>query len=299
MDLFFEREKTRNGEWPNTLSIDIFPSQVREQCWQAWENSYFPRENSSYQDNLYKIVKILRERLGKQCLTAKKKQIFSSIHGYVDNYREELREFFLNGFEGGENSENIKYAFTVLEIICSLQPKIINKVNTYLKRGGIGYNFTNGILVPFSDENLLETSIKPLISLLNQPCFKHTYEYYLNAFKNYREGDYQGAIDNCVKAFECLLKTIFAERGIEYEEELTLNPLIQKAYESRLFLDISEDKITSIPNLLKILGDVRNKRAGHGGKDKTNDPKLVKFAITQAACNMLYIMEIHLQSQAR
>jgi hypothetical protein len=300
MDLFFEREKTRNGEWPNTLSIDIFPSQVREQCWQAWKNSYDTWENSSYQDNLYKIVKFLRERLGKQHLTAEKKEIFNGmVGGYVDNYREELREFFLKGFGGGETSEDIKYAFTVLEIICISRPKIIDKVNAYLKRGGIGYNFTNGRLVPFSDENLLETSIKPVISLLNQPRFKHTYEYYLNAFKNYREGDYQGAIDNCVKAFECLLKTIFAERGIEYAEECTLNPLIQKAYESSLFLDISQDKVTAIPNLLKILGDVRNKRAGHGGKDKTNDPKLVRFSITQATCSMLYMAEIHLEGQGR
>ncbi|MGV8947774.1 MAG: AbiJ-NTD4 domain-containing protein [Candidatus Paracaedibacter sp.] len=304
MDVFFERQKSAKEEWPTVLRIDIFPINVRKQCWQAWENIYNEYHNK-YADNNYQMLHthckeitiFLREKIGTFYLTREERKKFNYEWGKSEtDYKEELKEFFLYGLEGGESETDLSYAFTVLELICNLQRRIVDKVNQFLRQGGIGYSFTNNSLMPFTDENLLETAVIPVTSLLNQKRFKDTYVYLQGAFQNYKEGAYQTAIDNCVKAFECLLKTIFEERGIEYEGSDTLQPLILKASRSNLFLDISQDKVTAISNLLKSLGDLRNNKAGHGGKDKTNDPKVVRFAIGQVTVNMLYIAETHLES---
>ena len=75
-------------------------------------------------------------------------------------------------------------------------------------------------------------------------------------------------------------------------------PLLEKAKDNDLFPQISNDKLAPIINELKALGELRNKKGGHG---KTKDDTKAKagharLAMHHALANMMFIAETYLNT---
>lgn len=283
---FFERRKTERGEWPNVFAKDKFPQNVRAQCWQLCENAGFHNADS--------VVQQLRHTVGVYEL---------NDAGRYRGALNELNYFYHNGMAECSDLENVEFALSVLELMCQSLPKynsnieVIENINHRLRLGGVGYKFADNQLIPVDDEDLANNAVIPAVSLLNRPEFENSYGYLHQAFLDYKEGtpeSLQTAIDNCVKAAEAILKTIFDSIGIEYGPKDTYMPLVQKAAQNGLFPDISQDKLAPLTNQLKGIGEIRNKESGHGGDKQVSD-KLVRLAINHTTSNLLYIAESYLE----
>lgn len=282
--LFFERQKTLRNEWPELLKTDVFPINVKEQCWQILDIE----ENTAE-----KITKILKIAIGVSEL--------SECYHHSASSRSELRNFFYKGLYNKNSLQNVEYSFSVLELMCLAKLELkskIEQVNLRLRLGGIAYKFGGKELIPLIDENLTKTAVIPVISLLNQPKFKKSYDYIQSAFDYYQSGkpdDLESAIDNTQKAVECLLKIIFDDLQISYGKGATLMPLVQIAKKEGFFPDIGEDKLNALVNMLKGLGEIRNKAAGHAQNREKPHPKEVRLALHHATANMLYIAETYFE----
>lgn len=286
--LFFERMKTQRGEWPKTFEKDHFPDNARTQCWQLLAGIC-----GSYD----KIVFALRHAIGVYELN----RAGRTGRGYT-NYAAELKHFFHEGMEGGNSPKDIEYALTVIEMMAQATGNRadhkIEDMNNRLRLSGVGYKFTDRQLIPVDDQELTNDAVIPAISLLNRDEFTDSYNYLRQAFSDYKEGTNecsQSAIDNTVKAVESALKIIFLALKIDYGPKDTYAPLIQKAAKNDLFPGIAEDKLSPIVNMLKALGEMRNKGGGHGGPDKKVSDKAVRLAIHHSTANLLYIVESYLE----
>jgi hypothetical protein len=96
------------------------------------------------------------------------------------------------------------------------------------------------------------------------------------------------------------MKTIFDATNIPYDAKATYSPLMEIAQKEKFFPDIASDKIkTALVNILKGLGEIRNKAGGHGSPDKRATDRLVRLALHHATANMLYIAETYLEEHKR
>ena len=300
--LLFERLKTERSEWPQLLRRDIFPENVREQCWQLWVEGI----GAYIEEAANTIITQIRHAIGVSRLNS------SGLRGHSYDQRyfpsSELRSFLLAGMTDIKNQQNVEYMLSALELMCrSLNkhdrgtPNVIGAINYRLRLGGVGYKFADNTLIPVDDENLTDAAVIPTVSLLNRPAFIPAYKYLMQTFSDYKSGtpkSLETAIDNVQKSVETLLKIIFDERDITYNKNDTYMPLIQKAKESGLFPHVSDDKLNPLMNNLKTLGEIRNRGGGHGSpeENKATD-KLVRLAIHHATANMLYIAETHLETK--
>lgn len=289
--LFFERMKTQRGEWPKTFEKNHFPDNARTQCWQLLS----PKIR-----NFEIIVQILRHAVGVYRLN--NAGVPSAYSSRAFDYRAELQNFLHNGLNGGSTPQDIDYALTTIELMAQKSgydsENAIDAVNYRLRLAGVGYKYVDGQLVPIDDEELTNDAVIPAISLLNRDEFTDSYKYLRQAFSDYKEGtneSSQSAIDNTVKAVEATLKIIFSALKIDYSPKATYAPLIQIAAENGLFPGIAEDKLSPVVNMLKALGEIRNKEGGHGAPDKKVSDKAVRLAIHHATANLLYIVESYLE----
>ncbi len=294
--LFFERQKTLRGEWPTIFSRDSFPQEARTQTWQIFSD-YFSHDTAKT------IVNGLRFSIGVYMLN--NKGVTKNILDMQEhNYEKELNTFFHNGLLNSSEKEKTEYAFTVLEIACmyldhNKQYEAIDQINYRLRLAGVGYKFVTDQLIPIDDEHITAISVDPVISLLNQHQFGDTYQYFKQAFIDYREGSdksMESAIDNTVKACEALLKHVLKAKEIEYPSNWTYMRLIQAARDNNLFPQVSDNNIGSLIANLKTLGEIRNKAGGHGENEKNTSDRVVRLAITHAAANILFIAEEFLEN---
>jgi len=289
MDLFFERLKTERDEWPKMLVVDIFPENVRWQCWHIWERKFTDSEEEAKI-----IVNIMTQHIGLKYLAPQ-----SGVHRF---YSSELEKFFIKGLDNISEMDNVNYAFSVLELMCQQisynNKTLIVDINKRLRLGGIGYKFINNKLFSIQDEHLNDSCIVPAITLLNNPEFSEAYEYVKKAYDDLRGAQntsLESAVDNIQKAAECLLKKIFSKLDIPYGSKDTYMPLIQKAADNNLLLPCNGDKLNPLlPNIndtLKRLGEIRNKIGGHGKVHAGITDAMSRLAINHAMADMLYIME--------
>ncbi len=297
--LFFERMKTQRGEWPQAFRRDIFPENVRQQCWQLW-GEFIP--NYEWKTLSTNIVRKLRYRIGVSKL---------NNHGYVnDAFGEEipaadmeLKGFFLKGISDRDAQTNVEYSLSALELMCQFlknkSDDVIDEINFRLRLAGVGFKFIGDALAPVDDENLTDSAVLPAISLLNRPEFASAYSYLTHAFNDYRSGSpkaLETAIDNIQKSAEALMKTIFDDLSIKYEPKDSYKRLIQIAKEKGLFPDVESDKLNPLMNNLQTLGEIRNRGGGHGTPSHTKaTDRLVRLAIHHATADMLFIAESYLE----
>lgn len=292
MMLFFERQKTLRGEWPSIYMRDQFPENVRIQCWQLVDPDEMTCRN---------IALMMRHAVGCHQLNAKGRPRDPYMGQY--SFTNELHHFYLSGYEGASELQNIEYAFSILELLVRerrhTSDRVNDNINYRLRLGGVGYKIVDHQLVPVDDEHLTESAVIPAISLLNRPEFSSAYAYLHQAFLDYREGSpksLESSIDNTMKAGESLLRYIFEQLGyFDVQLNWTYSRLVQHAKEKGLFPEVANDKLNPLMNELQGLAGIRNTGGGHGVPDKHATDRLVRLAIHHATSNLLYIAETYLE----
>jgi len=164
----------------------------------------------------------------------------------------------------------------------------VKELNLRFRENGIGYEFSNDILIRKDSEILHEEVTKPALYLLQEDSFEGALEEFLKAHDHYRKGDYKDSILNAGKAFESTMKTIISREAWAMTGKEGTAELIS--------LLVSNNVIPKyLTSSLQGLGTVRNKVAGHGqGEEPVAAPEyLVNYALHLCGTNIVMLIEAY------
>lgn len=295
--LFFQRQKSLRDEWPKLFQTDSFPETLKAQLWIIFEDFVERRSYLGLEKHCERISKKLCREIG----------LYELNH--AGSWAEEIKHFLNYGLNNATHEENVEYQYTALELIVqelsglSGHYNLVQELNQKMRLAGVGFKIIDNTLIPFEHEELTEITVKPAMGALGHEDFEEAGNYMHKCFQDFKGGtsaDLENAITNCTKACESVLKVILEKKGIEYNTNDTYMPLIQKAKEAGVLLEVSDDKFSpllkSLTNDLKALGELRNKHGAHGQKQSSANDRIARLAISHASANILFLAECYLES---
>ena len=137
--------------------------------------------------------------------------------------------------------------------------------NQRFKDHGVGYQLENSQIIRIDSEFTHAEIVKPALKLLHQPLWASAEEEFLKAHEHYRKGNGMEAMNECLKAFESVMKIICKKRKWACSGQTTTSALIQTCIENGLIPQIWESQYNTLRNLLaSSVPTGRNKISGHG-----------------------------------
>ena len=172
---------------------------------------------------------------------------------------------------------------------------IVENINTFLEVDDLPYYLTG---YAFGDSRIAhpqiirrdsvvlhETAIEPVLTLLSHPDFTSANEEFLDALKDYRQGDYRDCVVKCGSAFESVMKVICDQNGwpVGRDAGKLLNAVLPK---------------TALPGFLKQpliqIATIRNELgsahgAGHSPREVSK--RLAQYTVNVTASAVLLLVE--------
>ena len=302
-DLFSKRQKRLRGDGPDVYTYDNIPRGLRVQIVHIWMDAL--GRPSEIKEGMVRechdfIVTTLCKEYGVFSLPGTKK-----IHGYI-NQVEELHNFLLIESDFEKLLDSVELSFRLIdgftrkfdylyrEDANDRANNALNELNERFKEHGIGYQFQSGEIIRIDSELLHAETVKPALRLLNQKAFAGPQQEFLKAHEHYRHGNNKEALNECLKAFESLMKAICDKRKWTYPANATAKPLIKACFDNNLVPLFWQNNLSSLSNLLE--GSVptgRNKLAGHGqGSSTTSVPGyLTAYMLHMTASTLVFLCE--------
>lgn len=143
--------------------------------------------------------------------------------------------------------------------------KKIARFNARLREGGIGYQYEGGEIIKVNSQFLHAEIVVPVLMLISDSKFESVEKEYRMAHKYFREGDYEGCLVECAKAFESTLKIIGKERGWKVNENATASALVSAAFSNNFIPNWMQTAFQGLRSLLESsVQTTRNRMGGHG-----------------------------------
>jgi len=307
-DIYSKRKKRQeNAGRLDVYKYDEIPEGLRNQViyiWQTaigtWQKDPYDRSDEPPESIWIVIHDILCRELG-----------LVSLGKHGDQSFEKCSTFLL----GESNIDNIlsliEVSFQMIERVCSeltshgkYVAKItqesddaINELNTRFKEHGIGYQYAGSMIIRMDSQYMHTEAVLPAISLLQQPGFEGTSEEFLDAHKNYREGNNKEAISDALKAFESTMKSICILMNWQFPENATAKPLIDICIDNGLIPKPLQGHFGSLRATLENgLPTTSNRLARHGqGEKRIIVPDhYTAYALHLAATNIVFLVEAYL-----
>lgn len=295
LNLFHRRLEEKNGEIPNTYFYTLTDS-FKNRFVMAFHNFYESIEygyRSTIQED---IVNDLRMAFGVLSLDK-----LSKKNSY--NLYDELVFFVLY-------SDDDNKIISVVEYICRLFVKrytrelflntdFISAINSYFRYDRIGYKFIReggGFIVFIEDEHFSNECTQKSLSLLAQKGYSNAQNFFIDSYNKLAASNYDDALVDVGRAIETLLKERFSKLNIPYNENDTLNKLLNIAKQHI----ITPYSFEHFQQTLLEVGRARNQMGAHGvtpGKTPVADELHVRFAINQAAANLLFLAEVPMSNK--
>jgi len=136
--------------------------------------------------------------------------------------------------------------------------------------------------------------VKPILRLLNDKHYAGAQQEFFKAHEHYRHGDAKETLNECLKAFESLMKAICDKRKWPYVKTATAKELIRVCLDNNLIPAFWESHYTALRSMLESgVPTGRNKLSGHGqGSTPTTVPShLVSYMLHITAASMLFLAE--------
>lgn len=296
-DLFSKRQKRLRGEVPDIYIYDKLESNLRIQV------IHIIRDAIGVDGPGYNYVKQAYEFIHK---TLCREYGVFSLGGYREKDEEAVLKYLLQ--KDVESAlDIIELTFQYIDIIIrkdsnynfnnsvELTPDdAINELNARFKEHGFGYQYESGELIRVDSTYVHSEIVKPTISLLWNAKFDGANEEYLNAHDHYKHGRHKECLNECLKAFESVMKIICKEKGWQFNQTDTSKKLIQTCFDNELVPIFVQNQFTSLKNLLESgIPTIRNKLGGHGqGDDKiTVDEGITRYALNLTGTNIIFLIE--------
>lgn len=295
-DLFSKRRKRERGEMPDVYVYNEVPNPLRVQ-----------------------LVHIIRDAIGQDARYIKMAQnVYQSVHETICR---EYGVFTLYEFAHTDeeavfycllNTKDIEQVIDIVEICfdaintkireygyrynvqCKITPdEAIEELNTRFREHGIGYQFESNEIIRIDSTFIHSDIIKPVLNLLNDKIFAGPNEEFLKAHEHYRHGRNKESLNECLKAFESVMKVICEKRKWSFKKGDTSSKLIEVCLQNGLIPSYMQTQFNSLRSLLESgVPTVRNKLGGHGQGSQTMmvEDYIARYALDLTASNIIFLV---------
>lgn len=293
INLFSKRQKKLRGEVPEVYTYDDLNYNLRTQIIYAFNDAFDKNNGKKVRDVYKEIRKILLREYG---------LLFLANNQY-DNPEDDFLKFYFK-------EDDFEKVIDAIELICNFIDSKIRKIpwdysqrfnpdqalieiNERFKEHGIGYSYENGEIIRIDSTFVHSEITKPTIALLWNEKFSGANEEYMKAHDHYLHGRNKECLNDCLKSFESVLKTICKEKKWQFNQSDTSKKLIKICFENELVPSFTQNQFTSLQNLLESgIPTIRNKLGGHGqGTEKiTVDDTMTRYALNLTGSNIIFLI---------
>lgn len=300
IDLFSKRQKKLRGDVPDVYIYDNVPNPLRVQIVHIWSDTL---GNSPYQDSVVKSYKFIADTLCREYGLFR----LPGATEYRDReYISELVNFFLQSKSVEQVLDAIELSFRVIDKLTrdweylhrhdasKVADSAISELNARFKDHGVGYQFTGDEILRVDSELIHAEVVKPALRLLNNKKFAGAQDEFLKAHEHYRHGNEKEALNECLKAFESIMKAICDKRKWPYKANATAKDLIDVCFANGLVPSFWQANLTSLRSMLESsIPTGRNKLGGHGqGATTTVVPQyLVAYMLHMTAAVIVFLVD--------
>lgn len=288
-ELFSKRDKVTDYD---VFQYDYLPDKLRNQIYFIWKDA-LQIEQAAYTDgNPGRAFEKIHDKICRE-------------HGFIElveasHYQtpSQMCEWLLRCSDADENEVLLDLIEVSMREIDEFQryhgdfrmskAKAVEELNLRFRENGVGYEFTDNILIRKDSDILHKEVTKPALYLLHEQRFDGALQEYLKAHEHYRKGDYKDAIVNAGKAFESTMKTIGTLESLGLTGRENASNLINLLISNRVIPAYLE-------NSLMGLATVRNNLGGHGqGATPVVVPEyLVNYALHVCGSNIVMLIEAY------
>lgn len=300
VDIFSKRQKKLRGEVPDVYVYDDVPNPLRVQIIKIWWNNLGSQDQyNDYSEHGKEVILIYRSIVETLCQEYGVFQLPASEAPLGDrNFLIELASFFLEQEDVEKALDAVELSFQIIDRYTRYDA--IEELNNRFKEHGVGYQFTNGQIIRIDSELTHAEIVKPALKLLNQQHYAGAQQEFLKAHEHYRKGNAKEALNECLKAFESVMKAICDKRGWSYDSNATSKSLIQVCFDKGLIPSFWQSHYSSLRNLLESsVPTGRNKLSGHG-QGTTPEPvpsHLVAYMLHMTASAIVFLAEADMKGK--
>lgn len=282
VELYSQRQKKLRGEVSDVYQYTDFPKKLRVQIWQ-----------------------LIKEALGSQTQYPSY-TFFSHFHGILcreygverlsssfgDN-QEDINRFITKESTHEQCLDVIELVFTTISDYVRDFEKFVEELNYRFRQSGVGYQFEGNEIIRVDSQFIHSEAVIPTLQILgNNPSYQGANDEFLSAHEHYRHQQYKECLNDCLKAFESLMKAIHVNRGWELNPTDPAKKLINGCLTNGLIPEYMQNEFSSLRILLESgIPTIRNKEAGHGqGHEVTTVPEhLASYALHLTASTLLFL----------
>jgi hypothetical protein len=293
-DLFSKRQKMLRGEVADVYQYNDFPNPFRVQVIHIWTDVL--GHDGDFEDESRKSYEYICNTLCREY------GLFRLTDERCSN-REHIANFFLRLHEPEKILDVIELSFKVVDdYIRRLGGRIhggkissddaIFELNQRFNEHGIGYQFESGEIVRMDSKLVHSEVVKPALSFLQEKIYAGANDEFLRAHEHYRHKRYKECLNECLKAFESIMKAICKKRRWKYAETDTAKTLLDICFKNGLVEPFWQSHFTGLRATLESgIPTVRNKTSGHGqGTDLTNVPPTVASYVLHLTATILLFL---------
>lgn len=297
-DLFSKRQKKLRGELPDVYQYTKIPQKFKVQVVHIIKDTIGDdlKYDNSEATKIYSFIhQILCKEYGVFTLTKYADSNFSAVYDYFlsEIYYErcldiiEISFKIINAYVKDNN-----FAFTDSK---QTAEDAIEELNIRFKDTGLGYQFESGQLIRIDSQFIHTEVIKPVLQVLgSKKEYQGANSEFLAAHEHYRHQRYKECLNDCLKSFESLMKTIHKKKSWSFSDTDTAKKLINSCLSNNLVPNYLQNQFSSIRILLESgIPTIRNKEGGHGqGCEISEVPEyLASYALHLTASNLLFLVK--------
>lgn len=294
-DLFSKRQKKLRGEVPDVYQYNEIPNKLRVQIIYIIDATLGDIQNYKVAELYTDIHQILCKEYGKFSLTNTPR-----------TPREEIFNFFLQEQDYEHCLDVIEICFSAIYSIVRESPyefytskqkpdNAIDELNKRFKEAGIGYQFEQGEIIQVDSQFIHSEVVKPVLMLLGKDKdYLGSYSEFITAHEHYRHQRYKECLNECLKAFESVMKAIHKKHSWSISKSDNSKKLVNSCLTNGLIPQYLQTQFCSIGTLLESgVATIRNKGGAHGqGTEIVDVPEyLASYALHLTASNLLFLIK--------
>jgi hypothetical protein len=268
-NLFSKRQKKLRTEVPDVYRYDEIPQPLRVQVVHILRDLFgFPRnyDMNGCRKTFEEINALLCREYG----------VFRLSQNLNDTVDTQVVDFMLNRADHEQVIDAIEVSlrFANYRTNSNLYGPYIDKeclesaiaeLNARFREHSVGYQYESGEMIRVDSKLIHVVVVKPVLTLLSAKKYAGANEEFLKAFEHYRKGDTKECLNECLKAFESVMKAICKKRGWAFNQTDTASGLIEVCFRNGLVPALIKSHIGAVRAALESgIPTIRNRLSAHG-----------------------------------
>ncbi|MBG0799531.1 hypothetical protein IYX23_17830 [Methylocystis sp. L43] len=304
LDLFSKRIKRESGDTPDVYSYDQIPQQLRVQTIHIWRDAIGNPEEISKIN--YQVISSSYETIA--AALRREYGVFRLSGRPGDSAIRELEGFLVSEEDILKVLDVIELSFRYIdratraggylqryERAGEIADDAISELNARFKEHGIGYFYSDGIIIRVDSELIHKEAVIPALVVLRNRQYQSAEQEFLSAHEHYRTGKNAQALVDCYKAFESVMKIICTKRSWQFDKTKAAAHLVDVCLSNGLIATFWQNHFTGLRQILEsAIPTPRNKIAGHGAGAVTPvepSAELTAYVLHMTAATILFLTE--------